>query len=326
MKLYCRCLNVCVEIFGEIEVDNSTTCQGEWICEDAAEVEVMKITLKLPNLLKEKISGQWRVYTCINCGLFVYASRKESNYPLVVNKNLLSDPAEISELTLSEQYSPAFKIVLRQDDSITEDMYEHRLHEVAANWLREEAQRTEERIKNYTDQQYAALENHRLRALKDDLIINRVITAASESQLMNNNANDAKVEVETTPKEIISNKSINEKMIISDYGVDTIIFPLDDFEHPLFAKDYSDVPSDATEDEDDSAKMVQFRKTSAAHLARSLPIPVPQYMKDLAYDGKSNGSPPVPTDIAASIRALAKSVHGDSVFGELPRPRFRNHL
>lgn len=52
-------------------------------------------------------------------------------------------------------------------------MYEHRLHEIAANWLREEAQRTEERIKNYTDQQYAELENHRLRALKDDLIINR---------------------------------------------------------------------------------------------------------------------------------------------------------
>ncbi|XP_073990665.1 proline-rich Akt substrate 40 kDa isoform X2 [Rhodnius prolixus] len=286
MKLYCRCLNVCIEIFGEIKGDSSTNYPGEWLYEDAAEVEVIKITSRLANLLKEKLSGQWRVYTCMNCGLFVYASRKESNYPLVVNKNLVSDAGEISNLTLSENYSPAFKIVLRQDDSITEDMYEHRLHEIAANWLREEAQRTEERIKNYTDQQYAELENHRLRALKDDLIINRVITAASDNQMVNNNANnDAKIEVETTPKKVISNnKSITEKMIISDYGVDTIIFPLEDFENPLYAKEYPDIPSDTTEDEDDNSKMVQFRKTSAANLARSLPIPVPQYMKDLAYD------------------------------------------
>lgn len=27
-------------------------------------------------------------------------------------------------------------------------------------------------------------------------------------------------------------------------------------------------------------------------------------------------------DIAASIKALARSVHGEAVFGDLPRPRF----
>lgn len=31
-------------------------------------------------------------------------------------------------------------------------------------------------------------------------------------------------------------------------------------------------------------------------------------------------------DIAASIKALAKSVHGDAVFGELPRPRFSTQI
>lgn len=34
-------------------------------------------------------------------------------------------------------------------------------------------------------------------------------------------------------------------MIISDYGVDTIIFPLEDFENPLYAKEYPDIPSDS---------------------------------------------------------------------------------
>lgn len=31
-------------------------------------------------------------------------------------------------------------------------------------------------------------------------------------------------------------------------------------------------------------------------------------------------------DIAASIKAIAKSVHGDSVFGDLPRPRFSTQI
>jgi PIN domain nuclease of toxin-antitoxin system len=37
--------------------------------------------------------------------------------------------------------------------------------------------------------------------------------------------------------------------------------------------------------------------------------------------------PQDPLDIAASIKALAKSVHGDSdVFGDLPRPRFSTQI
>lgn len=31
-------------------------------------------------------------------------------------------------------------------------------------------------------------------------------------------------------------------------------------------------------------------------------------------------------DIAASIKALAKSVHGEAVFGDLPRPRLRSEF
>lgn len=37
--------------------------------------------------------------------------------------------------------------------------------------------------------------------------------------------------------------------------------------------------------------------------------------------------PQDPADIAASIKALAKSVHGDAnVFGDLPRPRFSTQI
>lgn len=33
-----------------------------------------------------------------------------------------------------------------------------------------------------------------------------------------------------------------------------------------------------------------------------------------------------PHNIRASIKALAKSVHGDPVFGDLPRPRFSTQI
>lgn len=33
-----------------------------------------------------------------------------------------------------------------------------------------------------------------------------------------------------------------------------------------------------------------------------------------------------PHNIRASIKALAKSVHGDTVFGDLPRPRFSTQI
>lgn len=47
---------------------------------------------------------------------------------------------------------------------------------------------------------------------------------------------------------------------------------------------------------------------------------------DNAYDGYALGKLDDGVDIAASIKALARSVHGDAVFGDLPRPRFSTQI
>lgn len=59
-------------------------------------------------------------------------------------------------------------------------------------------------------------------------------------------------------------------------------------------------------------------------IARSLPISMPQLMtqfrtneEDFEEMNEDN------VDIAASIKALARSVHGDTVFGDLPRPQIQ---
>lgn len=59
-------------------------------------------------------------------------------------------------------------------------------------------------------------------------------------------------------------------------------------------------------------------------IARSLPISIPQLMTQFRmneedFEELTEDS----VDIAASIKALARSVHGDTVFGDLPRPQIQ---
>lgn len=60
----------------------------------------------------------------------------------------------------------------------------------------------------------------------------------------------------------------------------------------------------------------------SSSIAKSLPITMPQVMTQYRaseddYDEMADDN----VDIAASIKALARSVHGDTVFGDLPRPQ-----
>ncbi|TMW53540.1 hypothetical protein DOY81_001417 [Sarcophaga bullata] len=69
----------------------------------------------------------------------------------------------------------------------------------------------------------------------------------------------------------------------------------------------------------------------AANFAKSLPIEIANsplavgrsYMATLESDEDELDNN---VDIAASIKALAKSVHGEAVFGDLPRPRLRSQI
>ncbi|XP_055534318.1 uncharacterized protein LOC129723871 [Wyeomyia smithii] len=67
----------------------------------------------------------------------------------------------------------------------------------------------------------------------------------------------------------------------------------------------------------------QFGRQSSS-IAKSLPISMPQVMtqfraNEVDFEEISEDN----VDIAASIKALARSVHGDTVFGDLPRPQIQ---
>ncbi|XP_065080300.1 myosin-G heavy chain isoform X2 [Ochlerotatus camptorhynchus] len=58
-------------------------------------------------------------------------------------------------------------------------------------------------------------------------------------------------------------------------------------------------------------------------IAKSLPITIPQLMTQFRMNEEDFEETEDNVDIAASIKALARSVHGDTMFGDLPRPQIQ---
>ncbi|KAH0946757.1 hypothetical protein HN011_006789 [Eciton burchellii] len=95
--------------------------------------------------------------------------------------------------------------------------------------------------------------------------------------------------------------------------------------------------SEEESDTDDSSKneeihMPKSQRDSHTTLAKSLPVTVPAFTSIIRRtmqeqdDDQLPNNPLDPHNIRASIKALAKSVHGDTVFGDLPRPRFSTQI
>jgi hypothetical protein len=111
------------------------------------------------------------------------------------------------------------------------------------------------------------------------------------------------------------------------------LFPLEDMDNLQIDCNSDD---DLTESEGESGSHdegIYIPHHKQLEIATSLPVDVPKFMVN-SGSVPSDVNPRIPvgresgnkTDIAASIRALAKSVHGDRIFGELPRPRLGSQI
>lgn len=72
----------------------------------------------------------------------------------------------------------------------------------------------------------------------------------------------------------------------------------------------------------------QQQRERSCGVAKSCPVDIPNYARPVQRptDRDEIGGDAAQGDIAANIRALAKSVHGDAIFGELPRPKFSTQI
>ncbi|XP_012224788.1 uncharacterized protein PRAS40 [Linepithema humile] len=115
------------------------------------------------------------------------------------------------------------------------------------------------------------------------------------------------------------------------------MFPFEGIEEPDTANPQILWSSEEGSDTDDSGQnegiqMPRSQRDGHATLAKSLPVTVPAFpsiVRRAVQDQDDDQLPSNPLDphnIRASIKALAKSVHGDTVFGDLPRPRFSTQI
>ncbi|XP_055390398.1 protein kinase 4 isoform X2 [Condylostylus longicornis] len=119
---------------------------------------------------------------------------------------------------------------------------------------------------------------------------------------------------------------------------DDCLFELDDFE-VYQGTDQSQNMSDVEECEDAADALGELSagmsipknmgRRGSNSIAKSLPIKIANMGGSTTkydFEDLDDGVVDDTVDIAASIKALAKSVHGNAVFGELPRPRFSTQI
>lgn len=127
------------------------------------------------------------------------------------------------------------------------------------------------------------------------------------------------------------NNALMQKQVVTrTIDFDDDIFELDGMQQDGDAKNddidhyhkYSD--TETSDIEEMPERRPQRGRSGSACIARSAPISMPQFMQHANFHLKRDDTNLNENDIAKSIHALAKSIHADSVFGELPvRPIFK---
>jgi proline-rich AKT1 substrate 1 len=123
--------------------------------------------------------------------------------------------------------------------------------------------------------------------------------------------------------------AIQHQHITRTIDFDDDIFELDGMqEEPKNDQDRYHKYSDTDEGSDGEKMTVEKRamnrgRSGSINIARSAPISMPQFNHHLIHAIENDDEKAVmdqQMDIASSIKMLARSVHADSVFGELPGP------
>lgn len=408
IQLVCGCLNVRIHVKSAGQPVDPTSLEGlqvkagdEFFGQQPREVilNLEGIHVEHAFLMTKNVCGSWIVNRCDNCRMTTHATRSSAEKERVlVSHDLLSDEQMIQRLTMSPEYSPLFKVVVKETsenlpgaiDWVSKDVSEtlQALQKKLNAFLVTEEQAMEERIRGFQEQErenYAKLQTkvkNDKNAIMSTILVNvyknvseSLVEAMRESPVGSvdamMHADDVMTSVspltfghtpdgqspndQFSPRRPISRSESNRSKR-SDKLMDRIskrkaepkkeVFGDDDdvFQYdPGFQDDPSQPPfSESDEDEphdtDDSSAAedvgVTQRNGGTGNFSTSMPIKVPQWGRqishqiDISDEVDYDPAPKDPESMAASIQALARSIHGDSsrVFGELPTSRTRARI
>ncbi|KAJ3641748.1 hypothetical protein Zmor_028227 [Zophobas morio] len=369
--LSCHCLNVIIETEGDLQKVTAETLglSGEEVQDgffkDVRQVEkLVNINKSHSGLIQTRNVGSWVIHCCINCDVHSHAVHRDKGASCVLVNSKLFSKEVIDKLRTSNSFSKLYKIVINSDDIVDDVLTANSylpndvenvikgLKQVAADSLKTEALRVEERIRQFSDEQYSKLSDLRERAFREQQILTRVILnntlnnakpASTNSGMSNpqgmpsrlNEPLDAgSVKLASSPSASASpahrhtpkrQKSCPIGHHLSSFDSEGL-FELEGTDDVHSGTGSEIEESDLDDANREDGVKIPKRGSTGNAIAKSLPMTIPAFLSQARNRGFEDvdEAPPVERtmDIAASIKALAKSVHGDPVFGDLPKPRY----
>jgi len=362
VRAYCGCLNVRINMRGDLSADQFSAdslelqeSQDNFFQQAPKEVmlDLAGVSIEHGYLIQSRVVGRWNVFHCLCCKMDTHGVPNRSILPFLANPTLLTDPFEVSLLQQSERFSLVYKIVLPWfgnsgpssprnflDKGSRTDQVVASLQQMMSSFLKKEEEKIEEKILRFTEQQHALLVSLETRARQDRNTILMLLAEKEtlEEKKMRSLSLKSEITPPTTPTKPGSFNFLStsqSKMPVAgrgtavEHGDDDILFEFDHEDPNASTGD----PFDASEfDNEDSSRdegisIPRSRTTPKSDydsgLAKSLPMRVPTLTnyRTQDIDIEDDRTPQNDTEMAASIKALARSVHGSDSFWDLPRPR-----
>ncbi|KPI91227.1 hypothetical protein RR46_14731 [Papilio xuthus] len=327
----------------------------------SSSINEIKIHVAQPALVGRQSVGRWTIESCLGCAQTTHAISHDRSIVLV-SKSTQTTLERVNNLKKSPNFSPVFNMlvpevtndvemkenvdtnnVIKQNNSFPPTLQAiGTLSKQLSQTLQSQLEAVEETVRQFRDQKYAEFEAYRERAQRDHKILSSIVSKARRNVENDNWRTDSSLDngppspllppqqrrrlssIKDAKKIPQNISKTNTQLSHEEDSLDAEdIFDLDgmDSQHNMIS-DQDDYDSDQGSN-DEGIHITRPRGMAPANIARSLPITVPNFTMDRTPVNEIDDYEE-PQDIAASIKALARSVHGD-VF-ELPRPRFSTQI
>lgn len=356
----CKCLNTIIET-NESELQSVDTLDLQ---KEESEDIFFKLDLKqaknlnninriIPDLDETREVGSWIIHYCINCKFHTHAVHKEKGASCVLINGAMLDKDSINKCRQNENFSQVLGIVIDSSDYVeekdNEDAFYNPEMEATAKYvkknffkvdvLEKEASMVKERIEKFTVEETLKLQNLYDKSYNEAEALIRILVSHSSKKVSSNknelcdnkklpdeivyiptNLKNTQKRPKSSPK--LQNGNLDSEVLFQFDGIDDESVPFNN--------------EDSESEEETIGRIARNRSNSPGRklkckmIVKSLPMDIPVFpknFKDLDSDNEDEDLPLEDNiDIAASIKKLAKSVHGSTVFGDLPRPRFSTQL
>ncbi|XP_052798253.1 uncharacterized protein LOC128230214 isoform X2 [Mya arenaria] len=352
--LTCDCLNIKINVkfseneYKQLQQHNDTNTDDYiptgFFPKGEVEVELDTTGIKQEHgyLVHRRKHGNYMVFRCLNCGLDSYAMHINGS-PIITSAQLKSESLVIDRLQHLDDYSEVFKIVLANKDlpitkmpdpqSVSYEAVQSTLNVIQqqlSDFVIQEEADMENRIRQHEESQREEFQDLQTK-LKEEKkrMISLLINSAQFDTVEEKSPRDSSkrsTEARRTPAKKKTVSRVKSLPPTLEPESDTM-FGFDGLENTdeTFYRDSSS-ESDRDGADDVMEQRMSVRRKPNLTYSSSVPISMPAWNNPSRPDPleeEEDLTPSDPSQIAASMQALAQSITDDHryIFGDRPRPR-----